>query len=130
MQSGKRRRETVGRKRLPSEQIIGKKGLLKLYLSSGYQAVASSATTNGMATVRSARRSMGSADLLGQTPIAHGGQWPERRFAESGRLRLRGAACAKRRHPGCVQCGRKVPERGPLPHGSTHVGRHLFGLCN
>ena len=24
----------------------------------------------------------------------------------------------------------EVPERGPLPHGSTHVGRHFFRICN
>ena len=37
---------------------------------------------------------------------------------------------AKRAHTGRVQLGGNVPERGPLPHGSTHVVRHFFGVCN
>ena len=49
-----------------------------------------------------------------------------RRAVGFGRAQL----LAKGVRTGRVQWGRKVPERGPLPHSSTHVGRHFFGLCN
>ena len=55
----------------------------------------------------------------------------DERFADHGeRPRAERSCTAKRPRTGRVQGGRKVPEREPLPHGSTHVGHHFFVFYN